>query len=330
MAKRKTSRRRGKNKGAIRRWWNYCKLLLLVVVLGAIGGGAWYSQQDEAVQRYAKEKAVEKLTWLVELDETNKNTDEFLIWVIEQIPTSKGSVVQLSDLEGADQYTFAGLPVSNRPLKILKNSGYIVGYDEEMRNPAWVAYHLTFTQGGETAERPSRFDEDLRTVSRVDHGDYTNSGYDRGHMAPNYAIGIVYGEKAQMETFLMSNIVPQSPELNRGPWKEVEQLIANDYLRDCREIWVITGPIYGEPFLQLKSGVKVPTAFFKVLVDVVEPDNLRVLSFVMPQTVDRNTKEEAYLVSIDQVEAASGLDLLSLLDDAIEVELEQTVPRRMW
>jgi len=38
--------------------------------------------------------------------------------------------------------------------------------------------------------------------------DYTGSGYNRGHCAPNYAIAVCYGAQAQLETFLMSNILP--------------------------------------------------------------------------------------------------------------------------
>jgi endonuclease G len=330
MARRKTSGKRGKNKGVIRRLWGYSKLLLLVAALAAVGGGIWYTQQDEATQRHAQEQVIDALDWLAERDETNRDTDKFLDWVISQIPASQGAVIQVGNIEGADQYTFAGIPVSSRPVKILKNEGYIVGYDETMRNPAWVAYRLIGRQGASTVERPSGFEPDSRTRARVDHNDYTKSGYDRGHMAPNYAIGMSYGEKAQLETFLMSNIVPQLPDLNRGAWKELEQLVANDYLRSYREIWVITGPIYEEPTTRLNSGVTIPSAFFKVLVDVVEPGSVRVLSFVMPQTLAQDAKVSSYLVSVDEIEAATGLDLLSLLDDAVENQLEAVKAIRMW
>ncbi len=55
---------------------------------------------------------------------------------------------------------------------------------------------------------------DTLTIAKVTHNDYTHSGYDRGHMAPNYAIATRYGQEAQKETFLMSNIVPQLGNLN--------------------------------------------------------------------------------------------------------------------
>jgi endonuclease G len=242
---------------------------LLLVVLAAIGGGIWYTQQDTSKQRQAQERAIAALDWLAERDETDRAADDFLNWVVRQIPASRGVIVSVGNIEGSDRYTFAGVPVGDRPLKILENEGYLVGYDEVRQNPAWVAYKLEYRRGGQTAERPTGFETDTRTRARVEHSDYTNSGFDRGHMAPNYAIGMSYGEAAQTETFLMSNIVPQTPDLNRGPWKTVEQLIANDYLREGQELWVITGPIYGESVIELDSGVMVPTAFFKIVVDDV-------------------------------------------------------------
>jgi endonuclease G len=214
-------------------------------------------------------------------------------------------------------------------LNVLENRGYLVGYDEEMRNPAWVAYRLEYRAGGETEERPSGFDADSRTRARVDHDDYTHSGYDRGHMAPNYLIGMVFGAVAQEETFLMSNIVPQLPDLNRGPWKDFEQTVAREYLPECEELWIITGPIYSEPVKRLSSGVAVPVAFYKILVDVVGSGQVRALALVMPQEGGEGSLK-AYLVSVDQVEAVTGLDFLSLLEDGAEEQLEASEAARLW
>ena len=80
---------------------------------------------------------------------------------------------------------------------------------------------------------------DPRTRAKVNHYDYTNSGYDRGHMAPNYGIALSHGVKAQMKTFLMSNITPQQTALNTGIWRELEMNVANNYNRRFNEIWIL-------------------------------------------------------------------------------------------
>ena len=298
-------------------------------MLGCVGYGVWYSQQDAGTQQRSQEQALIALDWLIERDETKKEADEILRWIAQQIPASQGVVVSVGDIEGADRYTFAGVPIGERPVNVLKNKGYIVGYDEALKNPAWVAYRLEYNSSGSTIDRPHGFDADRRTRARVEHHDYTNTGYDRGHMAPNYAIGRAYGAKAQIETFLMSNIVPQLPDLNRGPWKELEQRIANEYLDDSRELWVITGPIYDESKLQLRSGIRVPSSFFKIVVDVVDDEKVRVLAFMMPQQIESD-KLKSYLISVDSIEAATGLDFFSVLDDAAEAQLEAGRAGRVW
>ncbi|WPJ96539.1 DNA/RNA non-specific endonuclease [Coraliomargarita algicola] len=325
-----TIKRRVRQLGLLGRLWRKCKLMLLLFVVATVIFGFWYSKQDEGVQRRSQEIAIAGLDFLIELKQTNGDVDEILNWVISQMPASLGNVVSVGDIEGADCYTFAGVPVSDRPVKILKNEGYLVGYNESLRNPDWVAYRLQRNENVNTSERPESFDVDRRTRARVDHYAYSNSGYDRGHMAPNYAIDMVFGERAQKETFLMSNIVPQRPELNQGPWKELEQMVAKRYLRDYGEVWVLTGPIYDASSRQLSSGVVIPAAFFKIIVDVVEPDGLRALAVIMEQGMDPEGKLAASLVTIDAVEAATGMDFLSALDDSVEAVIEADLAKRLW
>jgi endonuclease G len=303
---------------------------MLLGLIAAIIYGFWYSKQDAETQRRSQEQVIVGLDWLIELKQTNRDIDTVLHWVIRQMPASLGTVIAVGDVEGADRYTFAGVPIGTTPLKLLRNEGYLAGYDERFKNPAWVAYHLVRGEARAASERPETFDVDRRTRARVRHADYSGSGYDRGHMAPNYAIDTIFGEKAQKETFLMSNIVPQRPSLNQGPWKAIEQMVANRYLKEYEAIWVITGPIYREPVVRLPSGVAVPTAFFKVIVDAVEPTGVRALALILEQDVSESGKMNQHLVTIDAVEAATGLDFLSLLDDSAETSLEADLPKRLW
>ncbi len=81
-------------------------------------------------------------------------------------------------------------------------------------------------------ERPFRFEIDIRTDAKVNHDDYTGTGYDRGHMAPNAALLAQYGQIAQLETYLMSNICPQTGSLNRGIWAKLETQARNVISQD--------------------------------------------------------------------------------------------------
>ena len=126
-----------------------------------------------------------------------------------------------------EKIVYAGEPQATtykNNLTILANKGFVVGYDQKRLNPAWVAYKVfQIAPDSVSPKRPSHFEEDERLTVQVSHEDYTHSGYDRGHMAPNYAIATRYGKKAQLQTFLTSNITPQKHTLNDGIWKKNRQ-----------------------------------------------------------------------------------------------------------
>ncbi len=228
-------------------------------------------------------------------------------------------------------FTYAGTP---RPttypnsITLLKSTSFLVGYDETRENPAWAAYRIPAATLAGTPPRPSRFKTDKRTTARVTHDDYTNTGYDRGHMAPNLAIASRFGKKAQAETFVMSNVVPQRGELNQGPWRLLEATLADRTAPAEGEIWVVTGPIYDDQPDFLKAGNEIPDAFFMAIADET-PTGPRLQAFIMPQSTPRRADYRAYKTTVDDIEQQTGLDLFADLPDVIEgvLEAEKT---RYW
>lgn len=215
-------------------------------------------------------------------------------------------------------------------IRVLHNRGYAAGYCEALENPAWVAYRVGDVKNLPTpTPRPESFETDLRTAARVEPSAYTNSGYDRGHLAPNYAITTRYGEAAQRETFLMSNVVPQRHALNAGVWKELEMKIATSYPGRFGEVWVLAGPVFGARPSRLPNGTVVPEAFFMIVVD--ESDGrVRAEAFVFPQETPAGADPERFLVSIDEIERRTGLDFLTELDDHAETALEAKRAQAVW
>jgi endonuclease G len=130
-----------------------------------------------------------------------------------------------------DEVFFAGVPKDISvpgTIEVLDNDSFVVGFSEERGTPAWVAYRVSQVNHFENLKRPSRFKTDSRVSEPVKHSDYTHSGYDRGHMAPNFAIATRHPEDME-DTYLMTNIIPQSPNLNRGPWLDLEMNVAKRY-----------------------------------------------------------------------------------------------------
>ena len=255
-----------------------------------------------------------------------------VIWalMVEQNRTATRGLPTRPD--GPELRIYGGLPNSaayGHPVLVLTNSGYLSGYCEARRNPAWVSFSISSITVGSTAKRLTKFLTDSRTTSRVAHQDYSNSGYDRGHMAPNYAIATRYGHEAQRETFLMSNIAPQAPDLNLIWWRVLEEKEANDFAVRLERVWVVTGPLFAGEVKKLPNGVDVPTAFYRIILDE-EHGQPRVLAFITPQTVTGHEPLAQFLTSVREIERQTGLDFYPDLPKEVQDRMETVKVERLW
>ncbi len=130
----------------------------------------------------------------------------------------------------------------------------------------------------------------------------------------------------------MSNMSPQRPELNRRLWQRLEEVVMDHFVPRFATLQVITGPIFPARFqdnvLNRVGLVEVPEAFYKIL--VVPGDRPRALAFIMPQRVAGDEPLDDFLVSIDEVEARTGLDFLPRLSPAAAEALEGRVDTAGW
>lgn len=161
--------------------------------------------------------------------------------------------------------------------RVFRNKGFMVGYSDYRGNPLWVSYALTpVPSNAKKYKRPSSFYKDWRNITSIKAEDYTHSGYDRGHMAPNYAISRLYGVTAQINTFDMTNISPQKPNLNRKVWQRLEEVGVSEFTKYFDKVWVLTGPIFDEKIERLKSSnfVEIPDAFYKIYIGISKNKHL--------------------------------------------------------
>jgi endonuclease G len=230
---------------------------------------------------------------------------------------------------------FAGLPISDHvQLTILTNIGYMVGYDEGRRNPAWVCYRLYRLSPSDLdaklPERPGNYFQDKRTRSQVPQNALASTGYDHGHMAPNAAMFRCYGQKAEEESFLMSNMCPQAHSVNAGKWKVIETRELNKWAQEFGEVWIIAGPIFGRrPILLARTGIQVPDAFFKIIVEN-HGGTVRALAFRIPAAVPPMSKLEDFLTSVHQIEAETGIDFLAELPKTVQDSIEGSRAPKIW
>lgn len=218
---------------------------------------------------------------------------------------------------------------------VLRNDGFMVGYSELRGNPLWVIYHLTpIAADAPRLKRPQRFDNDWRSLARIGHDDYSGSGFDRGHLAPNYAISRLYGHSGQLDTFRMTNITPQRPDLNRKVWQRLEEVEADSFAPRFGSVWVTTGPIFDHDVARLKSSaqVEIPDACYKIYAVPAEVNGGRplLLALLMPQGVQGNERLDSFVTTVDQVEALTGFDFFSELPDELEESLESRSEASAW
>nr|WP_286009737.1 DNA/RNA non-specific endonuclease [Salinicola sp. S1-1-2] len=212
--------------------------------------------------------------------------------------------------------------------RVLRNDGFLVGWSDLRAEPLWVGYSLHRVEDPRSQPRPDRFTQDWRSLWPITSEDYTGSGYDRGHLAPNYAMSVVHGREAQLSSFQMTNITPQRPKLNRQLWQRLEEAVIDDFVPRFGGVWVIAGPVFDDQWLHRIGFSQVPIAFYKIL--IVPGETPRALAFLMPQDVSGNEPLDRFLVSIDEIEARTGLDFFPQLPAETERELERRVDASGW
>lgn len=297
-------------------------LIANLVLWGAIGG--WYLFQPPARQQ-------EVARLVGNAFDGRKQVSAFdVAWDLWQLYYGKDYVAAVAP--GDKVHLYGGVPHLRpdlAPVRVLANLGYVVGYSDTLGNPLWAAYRMHDIEPAAAPPRPEEFSQDIRTAARIEPGDYTRSGYDRGHLAPNFAIATRYGAAAQRETFLMSNIVPQKHALNAGLWQQLEQRIATSYPARFGEVWVIAGPVFGPKPEKLRRRVAVPESCYMIIVD--ESDGrVRTTAYLFPQDAPEGARLDDFLVSIDELEHRTGLDFLHELPDPAEDALEARRAGRAW
>lgn len=224
--------------------------------------------------------------------------------------------------------------------RVYRNEAFMVGYSEKLGNPLWVTYKvLPKPEDAASLKRPTYFKSDWRStrclivIACVEHEDFTGTGYDRGHLAPNHLIATRYGKKAQEETFLLTNITPQKPNLNRKAWQRLEEISANHFAENFAPFTVITGPIFGKKpsFLPGYKFIAIPKAFYKIFIKETEKGQApKVLAFILPQNVKGNEDLSKFLVSVREIEEKTGLNFMHQLDKGVETYVETLIDPQAW
>jgi endonuclease G, mitochondrial len=233
-----------------------------------------------------------------------------------------------------------GLPSSatsfNANDYLINRPQYVMSYNRSKAIPNWASWQLNQNWLGSRPRIPFEPDNTLPSGwGKVIPDDYTGSGFDRGHVVPAADRNKTADDSKAV--FLMTNIFPQAPDNNRGPWAQLESY-CRDLVAQGKELYIVAGGAgeggegeKGEKGAIAKGKISVPASTWKVIVVSDRPgsglagitERNRVIAVIMPnkQGIEATNWRE-YRRSVDQVEELTGYDLFSNIPEPIQNAIE--------
>ena len=221
---------------------------------------------------------------------------------------------------------------------IIRRDQFTSSYSQSRNIPNWVSAKLNLSHFGASADRCDCFTYDpllpisyarYTTADYVGAGTAAGYGIDRGHLLRSFDVTASDGDNKF--AYLFSNVVPQSTDLNTGPWAALENYLGT-LARADKDVYMIAGASGSKGTVKNQGKITIPASVWKVavimprgkeLADVTSSADLEVIAVIMPNDPGiQNVSWETYKTIVDAVESLSGYDLLALLEDQIEIQVE--------
>ena len=242
--------------------------------------------------------------------------------------------------------------ITNECNFLLEKKGYTVSYNNNTLCPNWVAWHLTKDDLGEST-RSDKFISDKSLPQKwyaVKKNDYQFPayGFDRGHVCPS--ADRTSSNEMNQETFLMTNMIPQSPDCNRIVWKDLESY-ERELVMQGNELYIFaggygTGGIGNRGYFEKiiinpkndndenkKYTLNVPEFCWKIILVLSNgnddlnriDENTKIICVSMPNQmgIQKTGSWEQFECSVNYIEEITHFDFFELLDDDLEEFLEQ-------
>jgi endonuclease G, mitochondrial len=212
--------------------------------------------------------------------------------------------------------------------ELILHKGYHLSYNEKFEQPNWVAYILTRAQvRNKAAERGNNFRPDPKvSTESASPADYKKSGYDKGHIAPAADMG--WSVETMSESFFMSNMSPQTPEFNRGIWKELEEQV-RIWADKNDSLYVVSGPVFINNKGEIgKNQVAIPGYYYKVVMDISQP-SIKAIAFYLPNGKSDKSFFD-YALSVKELENKTGFDFFAKQNPKIMKQIEEKLDISQW
>ena len=104
--------------------------------------------------------------------------------------------------------------------------------------------------------------------------------------------------------------------------------MATNWRHDFERLYIITGPAFDETQEDFRN-IEIPDAYWKIIA-AYDDGQVFAVGLFFPETYEESQPIESYLVSIDYIEQATGLDFFHEMPDASEIPFESRVASGIW
>jgi endonuclease G len=228
---------------------------------------------------------------------------------------------------------------------LMQKKYFALAYNNSKGTPNWVSWRLTRADLGSAPRTQFYPDENLpRGFTRITPRDYTGGGFDRGHMCPHSDRSA--NEAMSRATFVMTNIIPQSPNVNQKAWEQLESYCRTLVQREGKTLYIVSGPAgrggEGREGRRDTIGqvhrVAVPAQCWKVILVLGSGEgsandaarvngNTRLIAVIMPNDMSVGESWARYRVSVRDVEQLTGYTFFDKVPAAVIGPLKEKIDK---
>lgn len=222
--------------------------------------------------------------------------------------------------------------IANENNYLMFKPQYTLSYNRSRATANWTVWRTDQSWLG-GAPRQDDFRPDPALPAgwyQVTDSDYSGSGFNRGHLCPSADRTRSIPDNSA--TFFMTNMIPQLPENNQGPWEDFESY-CRTLVNQGNELYTYMG-VSGNVGTIAQGRVVVPAVTWKVVLVIPNGTNdlqriskqTRTIAIIVPNTppVNINSVWRTYRTTVKSVESLTGYNFFS----NVPINTRQIIKRR--
>ncbi|MBD3822972.1 MAG: DNA/RNA non-specific endonuclease [Epsilonproteobacteria bacterium] len=233
--------------------------------------------EDISSEYFTKEETSSSGSSPINLKNIKRKSEEILTDISHNFMPEKEETAQSRTGRISENKRRLHFPINERLLlsktgcrkygdQLVDKKYYKACYNYDYKASIFVGYELDGALVNELniGERPKFYSEPMIPRRyQANYGDWSNTGYDRGHAAPDASMD--FSKEAQNSTYSLVNIWAQAAMVNRKTWIKAEKYSRYVAVKLGR-LKVLDIAVFPQKPIRIGRGkVAVPYAFYKVL-----------------------------------------------------------------